>query len=293
MLPQNLIQNTVITTEQQNQFLINWTQAAQLLNLNFYHTWRSIDESEHYRLNQYPYQDLGNGPNTGTESTIRSWLYGLPLHSVHTVQGSVVDVYRTIFHAETTLTQGAQVVRVNDAAPDAAHVEDDFFVITPSVVKFLFSPNGWYLERNIYNNVTHIRRPFWGLKSTRSLNLNAFSYQGSPADGDERYEAKLWYSGTDMGNMNFVIQDGEDINEDRFFFATDLTDHFPIRVDRQKHQDILWGRIIVSNELAINVPVTVTRTYLKNESTQNYDYQYCFTLPHTFSLPSTGVLLLY
>lgn len=52
MLPQALVQNKLIQTDDGK---INWSKASQILNLNFYHQWRLLDESWYYIQSQGRY----------------------------------------------------------------------------------------------------------------------------------------------------------------------------------------------------------------------------------------------
>lgn len=55
MLPQSLVQNKLIGTDNGASFAIDWDKASQIVDTNFYYTWRLVDESYYYRAAQYPY----------------------------------------------------------------------------------------------------------------------------------------------------------------------------------------------------------------------------------------------
>lgn len=54
MLPQLLVQNALIS-QSPRDFTIDWRKASPIVDVNFYYTWRLIDESYYYRANQYPW----------------------------------------------------------------------------------------------------------------------------------------------------------------------------------------------------------------------------------------------
>lgn len=59
MLPQLLVQNALIS-KSPCDFTIDWEKASPIVDVNFYYTWRLIDESYYYRTNQYPWTLVKN-----------------------------------------------------------------------------------------------------------------------------------------------------------------------------------------------------------------------------------------
>ena len=68
MLPQSLVQNKIIDSQQTSDFHIDWNKAAPIVNLNFFYEQQLVIESEHYRKLLRPWtlcnepQDLATIP---------------------------------------------------------------------------------------------------------------------------------------------------------------------------------------------------------------------------------------
>lgn len=314
MLPQYLVQNSVITADVDNHIKIKWGQAAPLINFNFYTTIRRIDESSYFRYNQYPYYDVDkdigidfppivdpSSPSDEEIKTVFDYLITWDLHYYIYLDDDRLPVFRALFPASANLlVSGAQIVRnsidyeieweESEGSEEDDHpgFNDSFFVAAPSLRRYVFSPNGWYPEYAAQKLNTIVREPLWGADHPVRIPFNDSTFVNgvyeiaSPGFVPE-------YEGSDDFKYNSYYDEKDGTVEQRVAsleFAQTNAGNYPLFATPElQSTDLVWGRIRQGDsKLCINVPVTITRRL------ENGEYYYTIII-NASSYPTSNAYL--
>lgn len=286
MLPQALVQNKIIQTDSGE---INWERASQILNLNFYHQWRLLDESWYYIQSQGRYAPTDDPDYTDwkihnykiVDIKLEYWRLKSGQWKILNKSDICVCINGTIkppdriipsdLHFPGYITIGDLLITTIETPSSAGR---HYFTCQAYIIKvgeneyiaiFINHP------RNVYNEQTGkfellvstahdipVALPQFGLETPQFISIQSFN----------------------SGNSHTI-------DTSNFLFPAELDDEI---IDRRLCliTDTLFGRILNNNdEFIANVPVTITRQWITNH------WSYLITVPNISQYPSNFKLELY
>jgi len=230
MLPQQLVQNKIISQPNSNDFKLNWAAAAPILNANCFYIDQLVNGSEKYHLFLRPWKEVN--PNTTP----------LRLHQYYSATQNDSD-----YHIHV----GDWVGRVRNVSEN---VLDDCLVLTRSAYYYIYNDKTKSLELNSTPGVPCIiRHSVWGVKDKKTVALS--DEHMTHVDNHWRYSC----SASDIifrGNNSepIPLAYSSDVVRGRIYWRPDtissaeLLANVPVTITRQ------WNKSISKYEFALDFP---------------------------------------
>lgn len=226
MLPQALVQNKIIGKPNTNDFELNWSAAAPILNTNFFHLERLVQESGQFRLLLRPWVETTD-PVTGTELKLHEYYAALTNNSQYNIHvGDWVGRVR--------------VSSQNDYLADC-------LVLSQPSEYYIYNDGTKQLELNTIPGIPCIIRPsLWCLDTIKSVSLNDSNIQKL---GD-RWQYTC--HNTDIqfrGNSTSIpLAYTTDHVMGRIIYDNHLLAHVPVTILRK------WNPALIAYEYALTFP---------------------------------------
>ena len=243
MLPQFLVQNDLISNPSKTDFNLDWFLAAPIVNLNFFHIEKLLNEQEHYRQLLRPWTFKKEGITITNYAILKTHEYGYATEPIP--QLNPLKIYA-----------GTLVGRVHTSVPTHAA---DFAAVTQTLtnyyIKYDTTNNNWYWQENRDPAYPAIVRPnYANLETSRSFGLNG-------------------------KDNNFILKDGEwsitcgqDDSKWRMSLGWEDTDQLhPILI---RSTDIVFGRVLLGEECIANIPITLQVQWNPNSAKFIYTFSF-------------------
>ena len=263
MLPQFLVQNSLLSTKNVDSFKINWELVNPILNLNFFHNLKLIEESERYRTLLRPWQQL-QAPDEGLPDSF-------PIHSFFDAiapveEGSYMCGTETLY-VPINIYPGSIVARTNSTT---------LIIIYRPLTHYIYNDKDGQFELAKYNNQPSIFRSHYlsGLAQSHIYTLADDNLLVT----DESITCII------MDNTQWMYQSYPNKNP----IIDPLTPQSPLLFSK----DIIFCNIYlpVEDEFELIYHTIVQISYFFNPTTQNNEYH--LTIPN-FNFPSNAVLEYY
>ena len=259
MLPQFLVQNDLISNPSKTDFNLDWFLAAPIVNLNFFHIEKLLEEQAHYRQLLRPWTPTEEGITVNNYSVLKKHEYGYAAQPIPPL--NPLKIYA-----------GTLVGRINKTNNNPS---SDFVAITQTLtndyIEYDTINHCWYWQENRDPAYPAIIRPNYAhLKTSQFYKLDSKSFTLNNG----------WWSYTTFQDnykwqMNLQWQDGEL--------------RHPVLM---RNTDIIFGRIIIkdgSKDCCIaNVPITLDIQW--NPNTCLFTYTFSF---RDQNFPSNATVELY
>ena len=258
MLPQFLVQNDLISNPSKTDFNLDWFLAAPIVNLNYFHIEKLLDEQEHYRQLLRPWTLKTEGINIPNYGVLKIHEYG---YTIEPISLPPLKIYA-----------GTLVGRIHKSVlPNAT----DFVAVTQTLtnyyIKYDTTNNSWVWQINQDPTYPVIVRPnYANLKNNKVFPLDGTFFVLK--DGIWSYNA---YSSDSSWQMSLGWND--------------TSKPHPILM---RDTDIIFGRIIIQDGntgcCIANVPITLDVQW--NPNTHIFTYTFSFK---DQNFPSNATVELY
>lgn len=270
MLPQSLAQNTIIGHYNSlDEFKINWSNTAPILNLNFFYEDRLVDESKNYRSLLRPWeliQDPGDDLTNPSTFYLHSFFYAKQFRARNNV------------NIPTDILVGSLVACV--------HISEDtnqpeIAVILPNLLKYDYNENTEKFELGTYTTTPSLIRESYvsSLVEPKIFTLN------HPAIVVQ--DSQILHYITDRSQWKFLstrlhyVRPG---HPSPWFKYND-------KVWLAFTKDVIFCNIYIPTtprQLIYHTIVNISRKF----NTSTMDYEYCLSIPN-FNFPSDAILEYY
>lgn len=245
MLPQFLVQNDLISNPSKTDFNLDWFLAAPIVNLNFFHIEKLLDEQEHYRQLLRPWTPIEDGITTNNYSTLKTHEYGYATGPISNLEPLKIYAGTLVGRINTTSTSPSSFIAATQT-------------LTNYYIKYDSTNRSWSWQENYDPAYPAIVRPNYA-----NLNNN----QEFPLDGT-KFVLKngVWsYNAFSNDSNNWQMSLG----------WTDISKPHPILM---RDTDIIFGRIIYTqggeDYCLANVPITLDVQW--NTNTHLFVYTFSF-----------------
>lgn len=245
MLPQFLVQNDLISNPSKTDFNLDWFLAAPIVNLNFFHIEKLLDEQEHYRQLLRPWTPAEDGLTTSNYTSLKKHEYG---YATQSISLPPLKIYA-----------GTLVGRINQTTDNPA---SDFVAITQTLtnyyIKYDTIKNSWVWQENRDPAYPAIIRPnYANLENSQKLSLN----------------------GTEFILKNGVWSYNGYSSDSRWRMSLGWTNASKPHPMLMRDTDIVFGRIIIKDDNNIdcciaNIPITLDVQWNPNTSLFIYTFSF-------------------
>lgn len=222
MFPQALVQNKILSKSKDN-FALDWSAAAPILNANYFYIDRLVDESQKYRKLLRPWTKV-DGP----------WL---KLHEYYAA---------TTKDTSYGINIGDWVGRVRNLHPDS--MLKDCLVLTSSVRYYIYDDVTKSFVLNSIAGVPCIVRPsMWGMTTRKQVALKDAQIQ--QVDNHFQYtchSTDIQFSGETGAPINLAYT--TDAVMGRILLDNQLIAHVPVTIQRK------WNERLSDYEFALTFP---------------------------------------
>jgi len=221
MFPQALVQNKILSKSKDN-FALDWSTAAPILNANYFYIDQLVDESQKYRKLLRPWTEV-DGPS-------------LKLHEYYAA---------TTKNPDYGINIGDWVGRVRNLHPES--MLKDCLVLTSSVRYYIYDDVTQSFILNSTAGVPCTVRPsMWGMTTRKAIALNDTQIQ--QVDNHFQYtchSTDIRFRG-EYGNIDLAYT--TDAVMGRILLDNQLIAHVPVTIQRK------WNERLSDYEFALTFP---------------------------------------
>ena len=225
MLPQALVQNKIISNPKNSSFTLDWSLAAPIVNLNFFHINKLVDEQSHYRQLLRPWVEKEGGVDTFTYGLLKVHEYGYATTRINTL--APLQVYT-----------GTLLGRQHKSVP--THTTD-FIAVTPPYVKY-----GWQDNSTEFTPIYDLDYPAM--------------FRMSMANLQDRHQLRLTKTFILDPNTNVWTWTTTHPKLLKLSVHTN-NDEYPYL---RRSTDIVFGRILLNNECIANILINIKSRWNSN-----------------------------